>query len=509
MNIAFWLVSTAAKDADRPALFDGITPVATYGDVRSRAFQMAAWMVDRGITPGDRVALLLPNVPDYLTALFAIWSAGGVAVPINAKLHPKEVAWILENSSASLCLSQGALLSALRNHASCALVDIEAETFAASSILHPVQRDGTDNAWLFYTSGTTGRPKGVQLTHRNLISMSLCYQTDVDTVLPDHAAIYAAPMSHGAGLYSMMHVRHGAGHVFPPSRGFDPAEILDLARAHRRVQVFAAPTMVKRLTDHAIAAGEDGAGLETIVYAGGPMYEADILRAVDHFGPIFAQIYGQGECPMGITALTKTEVADRLSDTWRAKVNSVGRAQTAVLVRVTDVDGRLLPADQPGEIEVSGDTVMAGYWNAPEATANTVRDCWLRTGDIGKLDAQGYLTLMDRSKDVIISGGANIYPREVEDALLLHDAVSEASVVGRPHPEWGEDVVAFVVLHPGKSCDADALDTHCLTQIARFKRPKMYWFMPDLPKNNYGKVLKTDLRSLALTDPSDEGPVRK
>jgi long-chain acyl-CoA synthetase len=389
------------------------------------------------------------------------------------------------------------------------LADIEAETFAAQSILSPVPRDGTDTAWLFYTSGTTGRPKGVQLTHRNLISMSLCYQTDVDAVRPDHAAIYAAPMSHGAGLYSMMHVRHGARHVYPPSRGFDPAEILDLARIHRRVHMFAAPTMVKRLTDHAVAEDEDGTGLETIVYAGGPMYEADILRAVGHFGPIFAQIYGQGECPMGITALTKAEVADRQPDTWRKKVNSVGRAQTAVLVRITDGQGRLLSADQPGEIEVSGDTVMAGYWNAPEATAKTVRDGWLRTGDIGKLDPQGYLTLMDRSKDVIISGGANIYPREVEDALLLHDAVSEVSVVGRPHPEWGEEVVAFVVLHPGKSCGAEALDTHCLTQIARFKRPKMYWFVSDLPKNNYGKVLKTDLRALAKVDPADVPPARK
>lgn len=509
MNIAFWLTRTAAKDPDRPAVFDGMTCVATYGALCTEALEMAGWLQGRGVAPGDRVALFMKNRPDYLTALFAIWSAGAVAVPINAKLHAKEAAWILDNAGARLCLSHGALRQGLAAEAPCPVNDMDGGEMAARPVSAPVARAPSDTAWLFYTSGTTGRPKGVEITHRNLISMSLCYQSDVDAVHPDHAAVYAAPMSHGAGLYSMMHVRAGARHVFPASQGFDPQELLDLARACGRVHMFAAPTMVKRLTDHAIVTGAKGEGLETIVYAGGPMYEADILRAVDHFGPVFAQIYGQGECPMGITALTKAEVSDRTSPDWRSRLNSVGRAQSAVQVRVVSEDGTPLSPGEVGEIEVSGDTVMAGYWRAPEATASTLRDGWLGTGDMGRLDPAGYLTLMDRSKDVIISGGTNIYPREVEDALLLHEAVSEVSVVGRPHPEWGEEVVAFVVLRAGASCTEAQLDAHCLSQIARFKRPKSYRFLTELPKNNYGKVLKTDLRDLALTPAEAIAPAPK
>lgn len=509
MNIAFWLARTAAKDPERAAVFDGIRCVATYGALQSTALGMAGWLHQGGIVQGDRVALFMKNRPDYLSALFAIWSAGAIAVPVNAKLHPKEAAWILDNAGARLCLSHGGMLRDLASHAPCDVVDMDTETFAAPALAAVCPRAPSDTAWLFYTSGTTGRPKGVEITHRNLVSMSLCYQSDVDAVQSEHAAIYAAPMSHGAGLYSMMHVRAGARHVFPPSRGFEPGEILDLARVHRRVHMFAAPTMVKRLTDHALATGATGEGLETIVYAGGPMYEANILRSVDHFGPIFAQIYGQGECPMGITALTKPEVADRQSDGWRARLNSVGRAQSAVQVRVVGENGVPLPAGEVGEIEVSGDTVMAGYWNAPAATESTLCDGWLRTGDMGRLDAGGYLTLMDRSKDVIISGGTNIYPREVEDVLLLHDSVSEVSVVGRIDPEWGEEVVAFVVLKDGAACAEKDLDTHCLTHIARFKRPKVYRFLAELPKNNYGKILKTELRSLAQSNPVPVVPAPK
>ena len=496
MNIAFWLMRTAQTNPDWPALFYGTECVADYSALHARALAVASWLVERDVRPGDRVALFLPNVPDYLTALFGCWYAGAIVVPINFKLHPKEVAWILENAGASVCLSFGSGFKALSGHvAGGDPVDLSAAVTAPQRMATPRARHSEDTAWLFYTSGTTGRPKGVEITHRNLISMSLCYQTDVDVVRPDHAAIYAAPMSHGAGLYSMMHVLRGARHVFPGSGGFDPEEILDLAAHHGCAHMFAAPTMVKRLTDHAAATGRTGRGLETVVYAGGPMYEADILRAVDLFGPVFAQIYGQGECPMGITALSKHEVADRASAGWRETLNSVGRAQSAVEIRVTDATGQPVPDGAVGEIEVRGDTVMRGYWNAPAVTSETLVDGWLKTGDMGRMDARGYLTLIDRSKDVIISGGSNVYPREVEDVLLLHDAVSEASVIGHPNPEWGEDVVAFVVFRSGQHASVAALDAHCLAHIARFKRPKIYHVLKELPKNNYGKVLKTDLRA--------------
>jgi long-chain acyl-CoA synthetase len=259
--------------------------------------------------------------------------------------------------------------------------------------------------------------------------------------------------------------------------------------------MFMAPTMVRRFTDRGVARGDRADGIRTVVYAGGPMYNADIIEAVDWFGPKFVQIYGQGECPMGITALSRGDVADRAHPRWRERLGSVGRAQAAVEVEIGDAGGAILPRGETGEIMVRGRTVMPGYWGNPEATAKTLIDGWLMTGDVGRLDADGYLTLTDRSKDMIISGGSNIYPREIEEVLLEHASVREVSVVGKPDAEWGEVVVAFVVPVSGE-VDEAALDAHCREAIARFKRPKIYRHIAELPKNNYGKVLKTELRRM-------------
>jgi long-chain acyl-CoA synthetase len=232
--------------------------------------------------------------------------------------------------------------------------------------------------------------------------------------------------------------------------------------------------------------------IRTIVYGGAPMYVEDALKALDRFGPRLAQIYGQGESPMTITALTKKEIADRNQPRWRERLASVGRPYRCIEVMVADEQDRPLPAGQAGEILCRGDTVMAGYWRNPEASAATLRGGFLHTGDVGAFDADGYLTLKDRSKDLIISGGSNIYPREVEEVLLKHGQVREVSVIGRPDREWGEVVVAYVV----GDAPAAELDALCLSAIARFKRPKDYVFVDALPKNNYGKILKTELRAM-------------
>jgi long-chain acyl-CoA synthetase len=377
------------------------------------------------------------------------------------------------------------------------LIDVTSDRFAGMTSGEgraAAPKDKDDLAWLFYTSGTTGRPKGVRITHGMLMATSLAYPVDVDAVSHEDAALYAAPMSHGAGIYAPIHVLKGARHICPASGGFDADEVLDLSERCGPTSMFMAPTMVRRLTDRAKAAGRHGDGIKTIVYGGGPMYRADIEEAVDWFGPKFVQIYGQGECPMAISALSRDDVADRTHPRWRERLVSVGRAQSVVEVRIGDADGQPHGPGEIGEIMVRGLPVMPGYWENPEASANALRDGWLMTGDVGVLDDDGYLTLQDRSKDVIISGGTNIYPREVEEALLTHASVHEVSVVGRPSAEWGEDVVAFVVPAPGKSFDPAALDVHCLSEIARFKRPKAYFEIAELPKNNYGKVLKTELR---------------
>jgi long-chain acyl-CoA synthetase len=503
MNMALWLERTAQVMGDRPALMHGKEVVAQYATFARRSAGLAQCLGNKGVVPGDRVGLFAKNVPDYLTCLYAIWHAGAAAVPINAKLHPREAAWILVDAGARTCFVTDDLSDGLAQVTDLPLRDIADAGFEADCRAEPlglVPRDSSDLAWLFYTSGTTGKPKGVRITHGMLAATSLCYPVDVDPVRPEDAALYAAPMSHGAGIYAPIHVRMGAAHIVPPSGGFEAGEVLDLSQSHGATSMFMAPTMVRRLTDAAKAAGRKGAGIKTIVYGGGPMYRADIEEASAWFGPKFVQIYGQGECPMAISALSREEVADRAHPRWGERLASVGRAQSQVEIAISDGEGGVLPAGEIGEIMVRGAPVMPGYWKNAEGTAKTIVNGWLMTGDVGRLDGDGYLTLADRSKDVIISGGTNIYPREVEEVLLTHPDVHEVSVIGRASVEWGEDVVAFVVAAPGREVDPAALDAHCLDQMARFKRPKDYVAVPELPKNNYGKVLKTALRARLEAD---------
>ena len=334
--------------------------------------------------------------------------------------------------------------------------------------------------------------------------MTLSYYADIDPVMPQDCILHAAPLSHGSGLYGLPHVARGAVSVVPQSGGVDGDEIAALLRRWPGMSFFAAPTMVKRLAGDPAMAAADLSHLKTIIYGGAPMYLADLEDALALFGPRLAQIYGQGETPMTITALSKADHADRDHPRWRDRLQSVGVARTDVEVRVVDDDDRDLPAGEIGEIVVRGDVVMAGYWNQPEATAEALRGGWLHTGDVGSFDADGYLTLRDRSKDLIISGGMNIYPREVEEALLHHAGVRSVAVVGRPDPEWGETVVAFVVPADGAAPPpVDELDRTCLDRIARFKRPRDYRFVDALPTNNYGKVVKRELREQLAASRAD------
>jgi long-chain acyl-CoA synthetase len=364
----------------------------------------------------------------------------------------------------------------------------------ATEPMEIVPRRPEDLAWLFYTSGTTGRPKGAMLTYRNLLMASLSYYADVDPVENRDAILHAAPLSHGSGIYALPFVAAAANNVIPESASFAPAEIAALLAKWERVSFYAAPTMVIRLVNDRTFAGADHSGLKIIVYGGGPMHFDNLARSLEVLGPRLAQIYGQGESPMTITALAKSLHADPLRPRWREIMSSMGLPRTDVDVRVFDAEDRELPAGEIGEVVCRGDVVMAGYWQNAPATEETLRGGWLHTGDLGCFDSEGFLTLKDRSKDLIISGGANIYPREVEEVLLRHPAVLEVSVIGRRHAEWGEEVVACVVTHQGRAVTDAELDALCLSALARFKRPRAYVFMETLPKNNYGKVLKTELR---------------
>ncbi|MBS0541415.1 MAG: AMP-binding protein, partial [Proteobacteria bacterium] len=341
----------------------------------------------------------------------------------------------------------------------------------------------------------TGRPKGATLTHRNLLAMTLNYYADVDRPPPGSSMVHAAPISHGSGLWNFPMMARGVVQVFPDSGHYDVAETIALMNRWPGCSIFLAPTMVKRLIEHPRLGELKPGALRLISYGGAPMYVSDLKNAMKLLGNVLCQLYGQGESPMTITHLSREMHGQTDHPRWEERLASAGVADACVEVRVVGEDGRPVALGEVGEIIVKGETVMAGYWNNPEATAKSLRDGWLWTGDVGAFDEDGFLTLKDRSKDMIISGGTNIYPREIEDVLNLHPAVAECSVVGRPHPEWGEDVVAFVVTRAGAEVTAAELDRLCLDNIARFKRPKDYKFVDALPKNNYGKILKTELRT--------------
>ena len=500
MNLANLLLRSARTRPQADALVLGDRVLSDYAGFARRCAALARQLRERfALAEGERVALFARNCPQFLECLYAVWWAGLVAVPINNKLHPQEARYILDDSGARLVFATSELAEALgaAGDGGRTLIDLEGpgyEALPSGETLPIVRREGDDLAWLFYTSGTTGKPKGVMLSHANLLTMSLCYFSDVDPIGATDSILYAAPMSHGAGLYSIAHVLAGARHLVPESGGFDAAEVLALARHCDDISMFAAPTMVRRLVDRCALGGDAPGGIRTVVYGGGPMYVEDILRARDVMGDRFVQIYGQGESPMTITALSRAHLGDTGHPRYLERIGSVGVAQSAVEVRIVDPDGHDLAIGEVGEIAVRGATVMRGYWKRPDATAETLRDGWLHTGDMGVFDEDGFLTLKDRCRDLIISGGSNIYPREVEEALLAHPSVAEVSVVGRVSAEWGEEVVAFVVTAPDARFDPRELDAHCRSLIARFKRPKAYFSIDALPKNNYGKVLKTALR---------------
>jgi acyl-CoA synthetase (AMP-forming)/AMP-acid ligase II len=484
LNLFSLLDQAACRYGDRGAVFHGERQLHTWGALRDRALRLATTLG----APGARVAVASENRPEIVELMFAIWASECVVVPINYKLHPREMEQILDDAGVSQVFASPKIGAALGSVTAVPIETVDSQAYSSRLSGAPSDppriTDPSTLAWLFYTSGTTGKSKGAMLSHRNLMAMTIAHLADFDAPDEDCSLVHGAPMSHGSGLYIPPYVLRGARQVIPESGAFEPEEFLDLCDHHPGCSAFLAPTMVQRLVQTGRACPDY---LRTVVYGGGPMYVESLKKAMAAFGPIFVQLYGQGEAPMTITGLRR---ADHL-DADDAILGSVGYARSGVDVAVLRDDGTRAATGEIGEIVCRGDVVMSGYWNNPEATAATLRNGWLRTGDMGSFDDRGYLTLRDRSKDVVISGGSNIYPREVEEVLLEHPGVSEAGVVGAPDEEWGEVVVAFIV----GSASAAELDAHLLERIARFKRPKRYEYIDELPKNSYGKVLKRELRA--------------
>lgn len=481
--------------SDGCAIAVGDRPVHTWRSLAEVvARRSAALRTSLGVAPGDGVMLFAANCPEYFEILFSIWHAGAVAVPVDSKLHPREAAELMERSRARICFVAGNLADDLETSRLVLIGESDDRALASADPAPPVARALADDAWIFFTSGTTGRAKGARLTHGNLLAMTAAYYADVDAGGPRDSFVHVASLSHASGLFSLPFVGRGARQVLPESGRFDVDELQSLVSTGERTSFFVPPTLLRRLCN---ATSMPGDRLGRVLVGASPVAPEDLRRGVAALGPCLWNGYGQGETPCTITAMRADAIAAALREGDDERLASVGVARFATRVRTVDADDGLLPPGEVGEVVVAGPTVMAGYLDLPGETAETLRGGWLHTGDLGRFDDRGHLTLVDRAKDVVITGGRNVYPSEVERVLLADQAVAEAAVLGVPDEEWGESVVAFVVPREGAEIDPGALDARCLDAIARYKRPRRYRIVEELPRNTAGKVLKSELRRIA------------
>lgn len=500
MNLALLLANAALTFGNRPALTLGTRTLFDYRELAGRAARLAGGLRNAiRLTPGDRVALAMRNCPEYLEVLFACWHAGLVVVPMNAKLHPRELAFMAEDCAARLVLATDDLAGDLAS----ALPSTPVLMPGGSDYRRLLENDpfpresvAPDSvAWIFYTSGTTGRPKGAMLTHRNLMAMTLGYLADVDQLTERDALLHLAATSHASGLFALSFVAKGANNVLPESGGYEAGEMRTIIDATPNLTFFVPPTLLRRMVADEPLRMARLETIRTVIVGAAPVYAEDLRSGLALFGAKLWNGYGQGESPCTITAMSKAMIAEAAAASDDERLISVGIARTGVEVRIAGDGGESVPTGTVGEVLVRGETVMAGYWNRPDATAEALDGGWLHTGDLGRLNGAGYLTLLDRKKDLIISGGSNIYAREIEEVLLSHPGVAEVAVIGLPDLEWGESVAAVVVAS-AVTPTADELDRLCLDRIARYKRPKRYEFVAALPKNAAGKVLKRELRDM-------------
>lgn len=520
MNAAMLLHKAAIQRPEHVAVRHGERAVS-YQELSDRVRRLAAGLRDLGLEEGDRVAVLLHNGVELIETIQAVLCAGLCVVPINVRSHPMEVAYLLEDSGAAALVHD----AELGGEAACAAVaqsagrggnrgmrrvvvgadgesgaldggalGYEAFLEAAPALPAPVEVAPDAVAWLFYTSGTTGRPKGAMWLHRTMVVTVIGYLADIHALQPEDAMLHAAPLTHGSGVVALAALARGAENVLLPDRSFDPEAFFDVVHRRRVTNVaFLAPTQIVALLDAHDPARHPTESVRRICYGGAPMFVEDLRRALRAFGPVLVQVYGQGEAPMTISYLRPQDHA-RFAEEGDPRFGSAGVARTDVEVMIDGPDGAPLMPGEVGEIVVRGEVVMPGYWRQPEATAATIRDGWLRTGDVGMLDEHGYLYILDRSKDMIVSGGNNIYPRELEEVILTLSEVSEVAVIGVPDEYWGESVHAIVACRPGCTLTSDDIVAVCRSHLASYKKPRTVAFVDALPKNAYGKVVKRELR---------------
>jgi len=510
MNIGTLLTKISQTFGDKLAIVYG-SKRANYSEFNSRVNALANALYELGIKPGDNIALLQINCPEMLEAMFACFKAGCGAVPINWRLHPDECAFIIDHSEAKavilspefnkVIIGVRGRIPKVKNLITLAgsdgeLLDYENLLSEESDKFADAEVGPDDLAWLFYTSGTTGLPKGAMLTHRNLLAMTMSFYADVCPGFDcDDVILHAAPLSHGSGLYAIPNIGKGAANIILESKSFNPELILKTIEEYHVTNIFAAPTMIKLLIESPAIDRYNYSSLKALHYGGAPILLTDLKEAMSKLGPCMVQVYGQGESPMTITYLPQQDHVLEGTPDQNKRLTSAGFERTDVEVKIVDPEDKELPPGEMGEIVTRSNLIMKGYWKNPQATSKTLRNGWLHTGDVGYKDEKGYLFIMDRSKDLIITGGENVYPREIEEILARHPDVGEVAVIGVPDPKWGEAIKAVVRLVPGKFETEEGLISFCKDKIASYKKPKSVDFVDELPKSNYGKILKRELRA--------------
>jgi long-chain acyl-CoA synthetase len=491
LNLASIVTESAARTPASVAVRLGGLAL-TYTDLDDRSARLAALLREKGLQPGDRVGVMLPNVLEFPIAYYGVLRAGGVVVPMNVLLKRREIAFYLEDSGAKLLLSWHGFGEDAREGAAEAgveLIEVEPEAFAEllgdrEPATEVAVTDPEDTAVILYTSGTTGKPKGAELTHFNLsrnaeiASQTTCWINEGDI------ALGALPLFHSFGQTVSMNASLRVGATLTLLPKFDPGETLEIMQRDDVTHFYGVPTMYGALLHHPGREDFDTSTLR-ICITGGASMPVEVLRGFEEaFECELLEGYGLSET---------SPVASSNHPGRPRKPGSIGTPLREVEMKVVDEDDAEVAQGEVGEIVIRGHNVMKGYWEKPEATAETMRGGWFHSGDMARVDEDGYFFIVDRKKDLIIRGGYNVYPRVVEEVLYEHPKIREAAVLGVPHDQWGEEIGAAVVLHEGEELTPEEVSEYVKERIAAYKYPRQVWFMEELPKGPTGKILKREI----------------
>ncbi|HEX6601514.1 MAG TPA: long-chain fatty acid--CoA ligase [Solirubrobacterales bacterium] len=498
MNLASIVTESAQRFAERPAIRLGDRELS-YAELDRDSSRVAALLKERGLEPGDRAGVMLPNVPEFPLAYYGILRAGGVVVPMNVLLKRREIAFYLGDSGAKILIAWhefGEEARAGAEQVGAELIEVEPDAFAkqlSDTEMAPglAGTDDSDTAVILYTSGTTGTPKGAELTHQNLNMNQEISAAETAVVGEGDVVLGALPLFHSFGQTVSMNASLGAGATLTMLPRFDPTDALETMQRDGVTHFQGVPTMYGGLLHHPKRDDYDTSSLRSCV-SGGAAMPVEVLRGFEEaFGCIILEGYGLSE--------TSPVACSNHPDRER-KPGSIGTPINGVEMRVVDDDDNPLDQGEVGEIVIRGHNIMKGYWQRPDATEEAMRGGWFHSGDMARTDEDGYFYIVDRKKDLIIRGGYNVYPREVEEVLYEHPRIREAAVVGIPDDELGEEVGAAVVPQDGEKLQPEEVSAYVKERLAAYKYPRVVWFMDDLPKGPTGKILKREIERPALAD---------